>query len=182
MNSQNDQLEQYSRRWSIRVNGLGEGDLSGLEGDAEETNEQLVNKIIKLVGARGVTIQLADNSICHRVGLKVRDGQRNRKRPVICRFISRTTKASVINNARNLKSSDDFKGVYSNEDLTRLRARLFATCRRTAGVDKAIKTRDGEIICYMKDNKPRVIVENPDHLFDLGLNDVEYAQYRSFCL
>ena len=55
LNYQNDQLEQYSRRWSIRVNGLGEGDLSGLEGDAEETNEQLVNTIIKLVGACGDT-------------------------------------------------------------------------------------------------------------------------------
>ena len=172
LNSQNDQLEQYSRRWSIRVKGLGEGDLSGLECDAEETNEQQVNKIIKLVGASGVTIQPTDISICHRVGPKVRDGQRIRKRHVICRFISRTTKASVINNARNLKSSDEFKGVYINEDLTRLRAGLFATCRRTAGVDKAI-TRDGKIICYMKDNKPRVIVENPDHLFDLGFNDVE---------
>ena len=176
LNYQNDQLEKYSRRWSIRVNGLGEGDLSDLEGDAEETNEQLVNKIIKLVGACGVNIQSTDISICHRVGPKVRDGQRNRKRPVICRFISRTTKASVINNARCLKSSDDFKRVYINEDLTRLRDRLFATCRRAAGVDKAI-TRDGKIICYMKDNKPRVIVENPDHLFDLGFDDVDYAQY-----
>ena len=79
----------------------------------------------------------------------MRDGQRNWKRPVICRLISPTTKASVINNARNLKSSNDFKGVYINEDLTHLMARLFATCRRAAGVDKAI-TRNGKIICYMK--------------------------------
>ena len=110
------------------------------------------------------------------MGHKVRDGQRNRKRPVICRFISRTTKANVINNVRNLKRSDDFKGVYINDFISRLRARLFATCRRTAGVDKAI-ARDGKIICYMEDNKPRVIVENPDHLFDLGFDDVYYAQY-----
>ena len=113
LNYQNYQLEQYSRRWNIRVNGLGEGDLSGLEGDAEETNEQLVNKIIKLVGACGVNIQPTDISICHRVWPKVRDGQRNRKRPVICRFISRTTKASVINNGRSLKSSDDLKEFIS---------------------------------------------------------------------
>ena len=53
--------------------------------------------------------------------------------------------------------------VFISEDLTALRAKLLPSVKRQDDVNQAF-TREGRIICVMRDNS-KVTVENPDDLF-----------------
>lgn len=169
---ENDRIEQYSRRWTIRVHGLVEPD--------DETNDKLVESMVKIGNTCGVPLQPADISVCHRNGpTKRRNGEINKKRVILCRFISRNTRNLVLAGKKNLRAKEEYNGVYVNEDLTQLRARLFAKARNHSAVENAI-TRDGRIICYMKDKRQHarpITIESPDDLFKLGENSVDYEHF-----
>ena len=65
------------------------------------------------------------------------------------------------------------------EDLTGLRARLFAFARDHANVDKAT-TSDSGILCFFKSQTERgypVTIETVDDLFKLGENSVNYKDF-----
>lgn len=166
-----DRLEQYSRRWTLRIHGMKESD--------DETTEQLTTTLVKLGNECGVHLEPSDISVCHRVGpKKSRDGQLHNKRAVLCRFISRNTRNQVLEGKKKLRDNDEFKGVYVNEDLTQLRARLFAKARNHPTVNNAI-TRDGRILCYLSEARHvrPVVIETPDDLFKLGETSVDYGYF-----
>lgn len=62
-----------------------------------------------------------------------------------------------------------------NEDLTAMRFELLQLVKGLNNV-KTVFTRDGKIHCNMKDNS-KIVIENPDDLFKLGLDEVDYKLF-----
>ena len=82
-------------------------------------------------------------------------------------------------NKKNLQGKEGYRNVFVNEDLTQLRGRLFAKARSHPAVENSI-TRDGLVICYMKDSRQHarlITLESPDDLFKLGDNSVDYEHF-----
>ena len=153
-----DKLQQYGRRENLRLHGI-----------AEEEGENLKDIIAKIGQALDVEIKSTDINVVHRSGPK---GARPRQ--VICRFLSRDYKVALLKNKKKLKENESFKGVYMYEDLTPLRARLLRVAKDLPNVKSAF-TREGVIHCYLQ-NGSHMIVESPDDLFRLGLDDINLEE------
>ena len=75
----------------------------------------------QVCAAAKAPIRKEDLSACHRIGAKG-----TTHRAIICRYISRQTQSRVMTNNKNLRGAEGFHNkIFLNEDLTRLRARLF---------------------------------------------------------
>ena len=153
----NDRQEQYSRRESIRISGLGGGD----------NEDGIIKKIIELGKEMEVEIKDADISAAHRIG---RPG--SGPRSVICRFVSRQTKDKVMKGRKKLKDLPDTKGkVYVNEDLTPLCSTLLSYAKSLDQVQR-VNSANGRIHCNLTDGS-HYILDSPDDLFKLGVTNID---------
>ena len=84
-----------------------------------------------------------------------------------------TLKIKFLSGRKNLKNTD-YKNVFINEDLTKLRFKLFQMVRKCEEV-KSASTRDGKIICYLQ-NGTKAVISSPDDLFKIGFQDVDYQK------
>ena len=126
-----DDLEQYSRRNTVRIRGVGE---------ALNENTDIV---VKELAARKLSVDISDSDVVrsHRVGRRAED--RSTPRDIIVRFTTHNTKTAVMRSARKLKGTH----VFINEDLTKTRATI-AWEARTLKRERKISdtwTRDGVI-------------------------------------
>ena len=87
--------------------------------------------------------------------------------------MNRTLKIKFLSGHKNLKNTD-YKNVFINEDLTKLRFKLFQMVRKCEDV-KSASTRDGKIICSLQ-NGTKAVISSPDDLFKLGFQDVDYQK------
>ena len=160
MQMQVDELAQYSRRESIRISGI------------PESNEDLASEIVKLGHDIGVNIATADISVVHRSG---KPGNRTmngdaKPRDILCRFISRKTKDQLCENRKKLKEARGRKNVYINEDLTYFRSKMAAYARK-APATKYVFTKNGKVLCYLKDKDgPPIHLAKPTDLTKLGMD------------
>ena len=151
-----DRLEQYGRRETIRINGIPET-------EGEDTND-----IVKqLVADIGVSITTADISVSHRM-----PGRPGTAKTIIAKFVRRDVKASVMRNKRKLRENDKRRGVYVNEDLTPLRAKLSKVLRSDTAIKK-VWSIDGRIFCVINE-------ETPDDLFKLGWTEERVAELNLY--
>ena len=74
-----DELEQYTRRDSIRIFGV-----------AEDLVENLVDKAMKIAADIDVNIWQSDVSTIHRIGKFNPANAQNKPRPITCRFVMTT--------------------------------------------------------------------------------------------
>ena len=74
-----DELEQYTRRDSIRIFGV-----------AEDLVENLVDKAMKIAADIDVNISQSDVSTIHRIWKFYPANAQNKPRPIICRFVITT--------------------------------------------------------------------------------------------
>ena len=125
----------------------------------------------------GVTATAEDISACHRTGaFNLREGGHNLKRHVLCRFVSRVKRTAVIKSKKKLKDhGEKYKKVYIQEDLTKLRSKLFHISRNQPGVRSAT-THDGKTVCWLENTPRPVTVDSPDDLFRLGVTNVNYVE------
>lgn len=166
-----DKQEQHTRKESIRITGLKEE--TGRESEAE-----LREKIVDMAKAAGIDMADKDISVCHRLGKVGNNGSRN----VICKFLSRNTKHQLMRAKRNLKNNDTYKNIFINDDLTKLRARLYKLVREDPRVSSC-HTRDGKIICVIRHNgrDRNAVIETPEDLFHYGW-DVDSLNMRQLGL
>ena len=130
--------------------------------------EDLVGKVC---AATEAPINRVDISTCHRMGERG-----NNHRTIICRFISRGTQSRVMKSKKNLRGKDGFHNkVFINEDLTRLRARLFHMVRKSGKVTSA-STKNGRIYCNVPGKQRPVILDSPDDLYRLDYDELPYAE------
>ena len=156
-----DRLEQYGRRDSVRIHGLAE-----TTGEPE-TADGSTAKVISLAADMGVTLKPDDISISHR--LPARAGE---CRPLIVKFVRRSTKVNLMRSKRALRENASRRGVYVNDDLTQLRGRLVREMKRDIGVNK-VWTIDGRIFCtqYEDGREVKRFIDSPDDLFKLGWSE-----------
>ena len=119
---QNDALEQYGRRSSLRITGISE--------TCEDTTAAVValaNDVLQL----DPKLEEKDIDISHRLP-KPRSAKEEEPRPVIVRFMTRKDRRRVITERSKLKKHNKDNGtkIYINEDLTTYRAGLFRTVRK----------------------------------------------------
>ena len=143
-----DALEQHGRRHSLRISGI-----PTTEEDTTEAVVALANDVLK-VQPRLTT---KDISVSHRLQ-KPRSAAPEDPAPVIVRFVSRSDRDRVIKARSNLRNHNEQNETkfYINEDLTTIRARLFATVRSlqkkklflqawTYNGNVKVKTNDGVV-------------------------------------
>lgn len=167
-----DQLEQYTRRETVKI--------CGLEEQADETTGMLEKAVIEIANVIDVPLNPCDISVVHRSGPK----KNGKPRPVLCKFVSRKKKEAIISNRRALKNADSAGNkVFIYDDLTPLRSKLLHVVKKKETVHHAY-TSNGKIFACLKDtddpNKhldlKKVVVENPDDLFKIGFEDIPYNE------
>ena len=160
-----DRLEQYGRRETIRINGIPETE----GGDTNDIVKQLAADI-------GVSITTADISVSHRM-----PGRPGTAKTIIAKFVRRDVKASVMRNKRKLRENDKRRGVYVNEDLTPLRAKLSKVLRSDPAIKK-VWSIDGRIFCVINEDgrETKKTIETPDDLFKLGWTEERVAELNLY--
>ena len=127
LESRVEDLEQYSRRSSMRIYGIEEA----TPGTTDEKVLALCNEKLHLEPP----LSLDEIAVSHRAGRKPTQGQAaaangeaadvqagvSQPRPILIKFVSRRSKARVMAARRGLR---DVRNVYFADDLTRNRARL----------------------------------------------------------
>lgn len=157
-----DALEQYTRRENLRITGLPEVE--------DESTDTLIESVKSLGEAIAVNISDSDVSAIHRLGRRTQ----NKCRQVIVRFTNRNVRNRFLAARKKLKDSERFKRIYMSEDLTQLRFKLLHIVKDCDEV-KAAFTRDGKIHATVKDGS-KVVIDNPDDLFKLGIDAVDFQK------
>ena len=119
---QNDALEQYGRRSSLRITGISE--------DLEDTTAAVVNLANEVLQLEP-KLEEKDIDVSHRLP-KPRSAREEDPRPVIVRFMTRKDRRRDITERSKLKkyNKDNGTHIYINEDLATYRAGLFRTVRK----------------------------------------------------
>lgn len=132
METQLDEIEQYSRRDCLVINGLPEV--------TAETDEKT---FVTFVQSKfpDVTINVSDISKAHR--LPTRDNRDNRRqgRPMVVKFATHKKKDELYSGRKTLKGTN----VYMNELLTKKRAELHRFCISNIKERKTVWTKDGKV-------------------------------------
>lgn len=171
-----DEVDQQMRRENLRIIGLTEGQVGQAETEenAGESEEALMGKVCQLAEEVGVNITPDDISTCYRVG-KPRVGGGGARQTIV-RLISRRKRDEIYNRKYALKGKTSYKGVFVNDDLTPLRYSVLRSAKNSPLV-KNISTKNGNIVCKMQDDTFKVI-KTPDDLFDVGLTDIKYEDFK----
>ena len=150
-----DRLEQYSRCESIRICGI-----------AETAGEDTDDVVRELAADIGVTLKPEDISVSHRL-----PGRPGSTRPIIVKFVHRNSKTAMMKSKRKLRDANR-KGVYINDDLTPLRAKMARILRHDPPT-QSVWSIDGRIFCTIMENGNEVkkVVDSPDDLFKLGWSE-----------
>ena len=147
---ESDNLEQYSRRNSLRISGI-----------PEEPDENTDQRVIQLAGGLGIDISPNDIDRSHRVGkLELDRGRtgrgplkmKRRTRDILVKFARYNTRAMLYNERKDLRNLETHKNVYINEDLTKKRSKLLYDARILARAEivKAAYSTDGKL--YIRDH------------------------------
>ena len=112
-----DNLEQYSRRSSVRVSGIKE----------KADGEQLDTILTDLFTDMDVPLTLNNVNRAHRIGPRTSITNRQHSRQVIIQFKDHESKTSFIKARKHLRAKQPT--VFISEDLTQRRARLLYLCR-----------------------------------------------------
>ena len=148
---QHDELQQYSRRNSIRVSGL-----------VETPNEDPAELSIDLFNNRmHLAIIPEEIDRAHRVGKMVE----GKDRPLLVKFTSYRARRSVIGARRTLRDTgEDRPKVFINEDLTQKRATLLFKAR-TKKREKMIQdcwSYDGRIVILDNVSKIHTVINDEE--------------------
>ena len=148
----NDSLEQYSRRNSIRVSGCPEV--------ADENTDEIV---IKLSQELDASISPSDIDRSHRVGKVVDRGRASsgnqRHRDILVKFATYNARQRSFLKRRELREKDSTKHIFLNEDLTQIRSRLLYEARCLVRLNKlrAAYAYDGRLFVRDSDDRRHLI-------------------------
>ena len=105
-------LEQYGRRWSVRIFGVKEPQGPDARETVEDCTEKAVGVFRDMIGLQDITSE--DIEMCHRTGSLEKARANKKTRPIIVRFFSRQKRGLVLKNRKVLKG----KKISVGEDLT----------------------------------------------------------------
>lgn len=129
-------LEQYSRRNNIRIDGIVDKERES----AKETVDIVIEKLNAKIPELKITV--SDIDTAHRLGQFAKD----RKRSIIVKFQSRLTKQHILRNKKVLHSDR----IFINEDLTKMNRAVLQSVRlKQKDFIQAAWSREG--IIYYRD-------------------------------
>ena len=132
--SQLNDLQQYSRRWNLRIYRVPEA--------AGETAEDCSRKVCAVFTDKvGITTRPADIEVAHRTGQKSSD----KPRPILVRFVDRKKRDTVIANRRKLKN----KGTVIDEDLTHANYQLSTRAYKHSAT-MSVWSSNGKVLARLK--------------------------------
>ena len=139
---------QYSRRNSLRISGI-----------PETVNEDTDKAVLHVAETMGVSISPSEIDRSHRLG-KPSDRQ---TRDVLVKFTSYRAREGLMKNRRNLKTSE-LRGVYVNEDFTKVRSKLLYEARKCVKANKLLGawSSDGRILVKNKKETINVVTCEED--------------------
>ena len=147
-----EELQQYSRRNSIRIDGIPEPD----DGTKElvDTLETKVNELF----SESMKIKLHPSDFCrmYRVGKPRANGQ---PKQIILKFTNYGAKRRIMKARSTLKDHKGDYPIFINDDLTRQRAQL-ARQAREAKRDQKIKDTwvyDGKVFIKLQSDQVKVV-------------------------
>ena len=155
---ENDSLNQYSRRENVRISNV-----------PEVEDEDLIKTLIEIGGSIGVAIKADNINTIHRIGPK-REGK---ARQIIARFVHREPRYLLLKNRVDLKKTERYKNIYIAEDLTQMKFKLLYYVKKQRNVKSAF-TKEGRIHCTLDDDS-KVIIDTPDDLFKIGMDNIDYG-------
>ena len=140
MRDQQDSLEQYERRNSLRLKGV-----------PEFKDENTDMSVIKIATTLNVTIEPRDISRSHRVGKPSSDPKQ--PRTLLVKFSTYRARESLFEKRK------EAKGFFITEDLTKSRDAIFYRARqaRNEGSFKHVWCRDGRIKLRMHNDKVHTV-------------------------
>ena len=116
MSSKLNDMEQYSRKTNIRINGIPE---TGYE-TAEDTTLKVIDTLNKTL--KDINVQNEHINIAHRLGKK----KTTVPRQIIVKFHSRMKRDELLKKRRELKGTN----IYISEDLTPINQQVLACLRK----------------------------------------------------
>ena len=136
-----DAAEQYSRRNCLRLSGL-----------PEQSNENTDSAVLKICETLKVPMDVRDIDRSHRIGKP----STAKPRQVIIKFATYRARQRIFKARSGLKDTDDYEGVFINEDLTKKRNAILYAARRLVkhGKLRGCWSSDGTIL--VKDKSDRV--------------------------
>lgn len=140
-----DQLEQYTRRNSLRIYGIPES--------TEEDTSKLVLQLFREKMKLDIILSHIDRS--HRIGVK--DNKKTKSRAIIVKFVSYQSKNLIFKNKKVLKGT----GIVIKEDLTIVRHQLLDLAVKKFGF-RNVWTSDGNIVVFY--NNKKTIVRSQEDL------------------
>lgn len=149
-------LQQYSRRWNVRVYRVPEAQ--------GETAEDCAKKVCTIFSKDvGVATALGDIEVAHRAGRRNPD----RPRPILVRFFDRKKRDSVIGARRALKN----KGFVIGEDLTAANYKLSNDAFKHSAT-LSVWSTNGKVLAKLKNGVVlRLNISmNLDHVFKRAMN------------
>ena len=135
-----EQSEQYSRRNSLRISNIPEGE--------EEETDAIV---LEIADALNVDIRGYDIDRSHRVGKP----DTNKKRDILVKFATYRARQRIYGARANLKKTT-YNGVYVNEDLTKSRSKLLWEARQKVKGDFLWGAWSADGRLFLKDVKDKV--------------------------
>ena len=147
-----DNLEQYSRRSSVRVSGIKE----------KADGEQLDTILKDLFTDMDVHLTLNNISRAHRIGPRTSITNRQHSRQVIIQFKDHEAKTTFMKARKHLRAKQPT--VFFSEDLTQRRARLLYLCRERKRKHQLQDcwSYDGQIITKDLNGKIKTIICEED--------------------
>ncbi|CAF1061902.1 unnamed protein product [Didymodactylos carnosus] len=128
-------LEQYGRRCAVRIYGIKQ----------KEKNENTRAIVINFAQKIGVNVAEQDIYASHCLG-----NRKNSTRPITARFLRYETCQSLLHNCSKLRSIQDYKNVYINEDQTRFNYDLFMYAREVLH-QHHVRTKNGYPFYHSED-------------------------------
>ena len=157
-------LEQYSRRECIEINGI--------PCTHEESTDEIVVALAKQVG---VHITTKDISVSHRLKNLTKSKQPS---TIIAKFISRKIRNQIFENRFKLKKANPGKMIFINESLTRTNRKIFNMCRNFKKDNnwKYVWTKQGQTYLKKSDSDNTLKIES---ICDLSKYGIPFNHKRS---
>ena len=165
LESKVDQLEQYSRKNSIRIQGLPE--------DTDEDTPKIIVQFFNEEMKTSITNIDLDNA--HRLG-RVNEINRTSPRDIIVKFTSYLKKEELMQKRSSLKRNPKTSKIYINDDLTPTKAKIFHLTRLLQKEKKIVNTWNRDGVTFIKQSEsskplPVKSVEQLDRIKQILLDD-----------
>ncbi|XP_033101563.1 uncharacterized protein LOC117104831 [Anneissia japonica] len=141
-----DELEQYSRRNCLLLQGV-----------PESNNENTDSLALDVINSRiNSEVDLCDFDRTHRLGRRKVFENKPKPRPIIVKFTSYRTRSAVFRNKKSLKHS----GFSITENLTSRRLKLLHEALRS----ETVWSMNGRIYCVTKKSMKKVVIKSESEL------------------